>query len=837
MIAYDHGVVDPHSLIRVRIHGKTEETTVGRLIFNDILPPDFGRFINEVIADKKIKAITAEIHQRFGNRVTAEYVDRLKDLGYSYATKAGVTVGMDDVIVPTEKDRMIEKAFEQVEDIKRQFDRGIITDGERYNKVIDVWQHTASNVSKVMFEKLSKDAEGFNPVFMMRDSGARGSVEQISQLGGMRGLMNKPQKKIIGAVGEIIESPIVASFKEGLSVLEYFISTHGGRKGLADTALKTAEAGYLTRRMVDVAQDVIVTEEDCGTILGIEISSLKEGEEVVEPLYERIAGRTLADDVEDPSTGEILGRAGELLDREMALRIEEAGVESVRIRSVLTCESRRGICAKCYGQNLATGRAVNIGEAVGVIAAQSIGEPGTQLTLRTFHIGGTASSTAEQSETKAKNNGVVRFNENLLSGQVMNQDGKMVSVVRNGEIELLDEQKRQVGRYQVPYGAVVKVNDGDRVKTGQTLYEWDPYNNLILTDRDGKAVFRNIVFREELDEASGHRLPEIIEHRDRSLSPHIEIFDKGGHRVRNYAIPVGAHLFIRDGQELQAGDILVKIPRERRKTRDITGGLPRVAELFEARRPKEPAVVTEIDGVVRFGEVVRGSRELIVMSEDGEERRYLIPYGKHLRVHDGDRVTAGESLSEGAVNPHDILRILGAYKVQEYLVNQIQEVYRLQGVHISDKHIEVIVRQMLQKVKVVDPGDTNFIEGEQVDKWKFADENERVIGEGGDPATFQPVLLGIAKASLMTDSFISAASFQETTRVLTEAAVCGKVDRLLGLKENVIIGHLIPAGTGVDRYRRMSYEALPEAALPVLLEDDEELSGVEVVEEVEERVD
>jgi len=817
LVAYDHDKIDLHSAIRVRMNGTVVETTPGRILFNEILPEDF-EFVNELVDSKKIKTIVGEIYRQVGNRQTAEFVDRLETLGYHYATKSGATSGMDDVIVPELKRGLIGQAMKEVETIQSQYSRGIITDGERYNKVVDLWQHTSEDVSQAMFDIMADADEGFNPIFMMADSGARGSQDQIRQLGGMRGLMNKPMKKLTGAVGEIIETPIISSLKEGLSVLEYFISTHGARKGLADTALKTAEAGYLTRRMVDVAQDVVVMEEDCGTILGIEIGALKEGEEVIEPLSDRIVGRALLDDIEDPTTGEIIASTGELLDEERAARISDVGIESVRIRSVLTCESRRGVCAKCYGRNLATGRSVDIGEAVGVIAAQSIGEPGTQLTLRTFHIGGTASRIAQQSQIVTKRPGKVHFNNLVYVGY----DGEgLVAVGRNGEIQLMDDHGRSKARYQVPYGALLKVEEGQEVPENGILYEWDPYNNVIVTDRPGTVRFVDIIedatFREELDETTGLRQRVIVEQRDRTKSPHVEILDASGHRLRNYILPVGARLFAHDGDEVKAGDILVKIPRERSKTRDITGGLPRVVELLEARRPKEAAVVSEIDGSVKFGGIVRGSRELIVVGDDGDERKYLIPYGKHLRVQEGDQVEAGERLSEGSVNPHDILDIQGEQKVQEYLVNEIQEVYRVQGVRINDKHIEAIVRQMLQKVQVNDAGDTNFLEGEMVDRFRFVDENQKVIEEDGDPATFQPVLLGISKASLRTESFISAASFQETTRVLTEAVVEGKTDHLQGLKENVVIGRLIPAGTGIQRYNRLSYveDRPPELEEPV----------------------
>ncbi len=806
MTAHAYGRLDLHSPIKVRMNGKMVETTVGRIILNSTVP-EGEEFINELVDKGKIKEIVTQVHRRFGNRRTAEFVDRLKTLGYSYATKSGVTVGVDDVVVPEQKEDMVNLAVKEVENIQNQYHRGIITDGERYNKVIDVWQHTTNDIARVMKEALQLHEGGFNSIYIMADSGARGSDDQIKQLGGMRGPMNKPQKKITGAVGEIIETPIISNFKEGLTVLEYFISTHGARKGLADTALKTAEAGYLTRRMVDVAQDVVISEDDCGTVLGIEIEALKEGEEILEPMADRIVGRTLLNDVVEPISGQTIVEGGVAIDEDLANKIDKAGVEKCWIRSVLTCESRRGVCAKCYGRNLATGRLADNGDAVGVIAAQSVGEPGTQLTLRTFHIGGTASRIAEQSSIAAKRAGAVHFN----SFDSVERAGEgLVAIGRNGEIELLDEQGRpRGGRYRVPYGAVVKVREGQAVEGGAVLYEWDPYNNVIVTDQEGVLRFVDIVedvtYREESDEATGLRHRVIVEHRDRTLSPHIEVVDEAGNKLSHYIIPVGARLFVREGDPVRTGDVLVKIPRERSKTRDITGGLPRVAELFEARRPKDPAVVTEIDGRVKFGGIVRGARELIVTAEDGEERKYLIPYGKHLRVHEGDRVVAGEQLSEGSINPHDILRIQGVQAVQEYLVNEIQDVYRLQGVKINDKHIEVIVRQMLQKIKIVDPGDTNFLEGEAVDKFRFFDENAKVVAEGGDPATYQPLLLGITRASLMTDSFVSAASFQETTRVLTDAAVQGRVDNLQGLKENVIIGHLIPAGTGMDRYRNVAF--------------------------------
>ena len=831
--AYESQRITLHQPIVVRIDDEGVDTTVGRLIFNEVMPPEIG-FINRSVAKDDIKTITAEVHRHLGNRRTAEFVDTLKKLGYHYATMAGVSIAIDDVVVPTEKDELIDEAMSEVDKVRDQYANGIITDGERYNKVIDIWTHATQSVSRVMQKTLEDAEEGFNSVYVMKDSGARGNEDQIKQLGGMRGLMNKPQKKLTGAVGEIIETPIIASFKEGLSVLEYFISTHGARKGLADTALKTAEAGYLTRRMVDVAQDVVISEEDCGTGQGIKMGALKDGEEIVEPLADRIVGRVLLEQVIDPD-GVVVVEADTLLEEKDAQDIAQAGLEEVRIRSVLTCESERGVCAKCYGRNLASGRIVNSGEAVGVIAAQSIGEPGTQLTLRTFHIGGTASRIAEQSQISARRDGKAHF---VNIHTVDNPDLGPTMVGRNGEIHLLDEQNRMRAHMAVPYGALLKVTDGAMIEAGQVLYEWDPYNNVIISDREGIVNFTDIIdgvtMREEFDETTGMSARCIVEQRDRSLSPQIEISsDEKG--TRTYIIPVGARLLVNDEANVHPGQVLVKIPRERSKTRDITGGLPRVAELFEARRPKEPAVISEIDGTVKMGGLVRGNRELLVTSVDGEERKYLVPYGKHLRVHEGDHVIAGESLSEGPESPADILRVQGVTTVQEYLVNEIQDVYRLQAVKINDRHIEVIVRQMLQKVRVLDPGDTNFLEAEEVDNIRFNKENEKVITEGGDPATCQPILLGITRASLRTDSFISAASFQETTRVLTEAAVQGKVDRLRGLKENVIIGRLIPAGTGTSLYRGAAYDNLaPEddEIVPAVVPDLEEMAPDAVTADV-----
>ena len=842
IIAYDNGKLGLHAPIKVRINGELVETTTGRILFNQIVPEGVN-FVNELLTKRRIEELTAEVYSILGNYKTAVFLDDLKGLGFFHAMKSGATVGVEDVRIPREKAELIQEAADNVKTIQGQYENGVITDGERYNKIIDIWTRTTSDVSNKLFDHLKQDRAGFNPVYMMADSGARGSKEQIRQLAGMRGLMAKPQKKMTGQMGEIIEDPITSNFREGLTVLEYFISTHGARKGLADTALKTADAGYLTRRLVDVAQDVIINEKDCNTILGIRIGDLKEGEEIIEPLRDRILGRVAVEDVFDPETGEVIVKANTLIDEVKADEISDKGIETVRIRSVLTCESKRGVCAFCYGRNLATGKLVRIGEAVGVMAAQSIGEPGTQLTLRTFHIGGTASRIAAQSEVVAKEKGRVEFSNIKY---VTHGEGTIITVGRNGKVKIVDVNNRVISQYTVPYGAEVLVKEGQEVAKGAVIFKWDPYTSSILANHNGQVRYvdlrEKVTYREALDETTGLRQRLIIETRDRSLSPQIQIIDEDGNKLSSYILPTRAHLQVNDGQKVTAGDVLVKIPRDISKTRDITGGLPRVAELFEARKPKEPAVVSEIDGVIKFGEIRRGVRKVIVTSEEAQEEKiYMIPYGKHVLVHEGDFVEAGEKLCEGSIAPEDILNIMGPNRVQEYLVNEIQEVYRLQGVRINDKHIETIVRQMLQKVKIEDPGDTMYLEGDQVDKIAFLRENEKirnyvVITDAGDsdliidelieksefkkinttlkesgkkvatsraaqPATFLPLLLGITKASLTTESFISAASFQETTRVLADASIEGKVDDLLGLKENVIMGHLIPAGTGLNRYK------------------------------------
>jgi DNA-directed RNA polymerase subunit beta' len=806
-------------------------TTAGRVLFNSILPrkllAELG-FQNHVMRKGALSETVFEAYRRGGLAETVAFLDRLKDFGFVHATRGGVSIGVEDLQIPQEKVEILQEATARVERFQRAYSAGQITFGERYNKVIDAWTHANTDIAEAMVGGLSRSRGGFNPVFMMFDSGSRGSRDQIRQLAGMRGLMAKPQKKLTGGIGEVIESPIRSNFREGLSVLEYFISTHGARKGLADTALKTADAGYLTRRLVDVAQDVTITEEDCGTILGLEISALKEGEDIIEPLRERIAGMVAADDIYDPHELDEFGEPkllagpshpnGPLIDEETAAEIEDAGIETVRIRSVLTCEARRGICRMCYGRNLATMEMVDGGEAVGILAAQSIGEPGTQLTLRTFHIGGTSARIAERTERRTKLEGLIGFGDRLAVVEA--GDGRRIVTGYEGELVLKDDDGQIRSRFQVPLGATLAIEDGQTVKKNDLLFEWDPYTNPIITDVSGAVRFVDIVedetVREELDEITGLRQRVIIEDREKRLHPHLEIVQtKSGkeRKVRDYVIPEAAQLTVEDGDVVEAGATLAKISREAYKTRDITGGLPRVAELFEARRPKDPATISEIDGVVKFGEIKRGKREIYVQPDQGEPQLYEVPAGKHLRIHEGDRVRAGDRLTEGPVNPHDILRIKGPRAVQEYLLNEVQEVYRLQGVKINDKHIGVIVRQMLQKVRVVDPGDTDFLEGEHVDKLVFRDRNDRVRKKGGRPATSEPLLLGITKASLTTQSFISAASFQETTRVLTDAAMRGAKDDLLGLKENIIIGHLIPAGTGTYRYSEIEIEP-PEGFEP-----------------------
>ena len=796
--------IDYHSPIHFHYGGEWIPTTVGRVMFNDILPDEL-RFVNHILNKGALSDLVFQCFRKVGLEATTDLLDRLKDFGFRFATIGGTSIGIEDLEIPPEKVEILREARADTDRFTKAYEKGVISNGERYNKVIDAWTHANNDVAEAMVRGLEHSRGGFNPVYMMFDSGSRGSRDQIRQLAGMRGLMAKPQKKLTGGIGEIIESPILSNFREGLTVLEYFISTHGARKGLADTALKTADAGYLTRRLVDVAQDVTISEEDCGTVLGLDVSALKEGEDIIEPLRDRLVGAVALEDVVDPIDGQLLIGASGMIDEESAEAVEEAGIQSVRIRSVLTCESRRGICRQCYGRNAATMHLVDMGEAAGIIAAQSIGEPGTQLTLRTFHIGGTAARIAAQTQRKSKVDGKLKF-ERMTS--VVDPDGKSIVTSREGGIQMLTPDGQIRSRLTVPYGATLHVKDGDELKTGAVLFSWDPYSEPIVADVGGTVEFQDIVeeetVREELDESTGRRQLTIIEDRDKKLHPQINI-KKGGKQVREFIVPVGAQLVARDGKKVEPGTTLAKISREVYKTRDITGGLPRVAELFEARKPKDPATIAAVDGTVSFGSIKRGKREVLVTTEGGDENAYEIPVGKHLRVHEGDRVRAGDRLSEGPVNPHDILQIRGPRAVQEYLLNEIQEVYRLQGVRITDKHIGVIVRQMLRKVRIVDPGSTEFLEGENVDRVEFRDMNAKMRQAGKTAARAEPLLLGITKASLTTKSFISAASFQETTRVLTDAAVRGAVDNLEGLKENIIIGHLVPAGTGIHRFEDIEF--------------------------------
>ncbi|GAB4292797.1 MAG: DNA-directed RNA polymerase subunit beta' [Ignavibacteriaceae bacterium] len=847
IIAHNNGIVGLHAKIKVRIDGELIETTTGRVIFNQIVPKQMG-FFNQLLIKKTFGGFIGQMFMKLGNKVTAKFLDDLKDLGFSYSTRGGLSISFTDMIVPDEKESMISKANKRVEGILNEHEQGVITDAERYNKIIDVWTHTTNDVARALMEKIRLHNQGFNSLHMMVDSGARGSQEQVRQLAGMRGLMMKPQKTLSGQAGEIIENPIIANFKEGLSVLEYFISTHGARKGLADTALKTADAGYLTRRLVDVAQDVIITEIDCGTILGIEITALKDVEQEREPLSERITGRVAQEDVYDPRTDELIVEAGEMIDEEKAERIEDANIDSVYIRTVLTCESRRGVCAKCYGRNLTNGKIVEVGEAVGIIAAQSIGEPGTQLTLRTFHLGGTSSRIASQSQVESAVEGKVKF-ERIAFVTKSDYLGEVKVVTgRRGSINILDENNRQIKKYDVPYGAELMVSDGQSVKKNTPLYNHDPYNAVILSDIAGRVRFIDltdgITLQQVTDEQTGHVQKVVMESKDKNLIPSIAIEDETGNVIKSFTLPTRSYLSVEEGESITAGTILAKISKQTTKSRDITGGLPRVTELFEARSPQDPAIVSEIEGTVKFGARKKGSREIIVTAPDGsDEKKYNVPLGKHILVQDGDEIPAGEKITDGPINPHDILKIKGTSAVQEYLVNEIQDVYRLQGVKINDKHIEVIVRQMLQKIKIVSPGNTRFLEEDVVDKVEFLDENNFIMSmayivdkgdskykngqlipknkvrelntdlkrksrkpietKDAEPATFENILLGITQAALSTESFLSAASFQETTKVLANAATEAKVDHLYGLKENIVMGHLIPAGTGLKKYRKI----------------------------------
>jgi len=821
--ALDAEVVDLHAKIKVRIGGGLKDTTVGRVILYEIIPKEISfDAVNKVMNKKELANLIDYCYRLCGDKTTVLLADKLKDIGFKYATSSGMSIAIHNMVVPGNKKEIVGRANKDVLKIQKQYMEGLITDGERYNKVIDIWAQATEKIASEMLSGIGteevelpdggrKKIESFNPIYMMADSGARGSAVQIRQLAGMRGLMAKPS-------GEIIETPITANFREGLTVLQYFISTHGARKGLADTALKTANSGYLTRRLIDVAQDCIISEVDCGTIGGIYVSALMEGGEIIETAGERILGRVVLEEIKDPFTGEVLVRTNQEIDESLADKIDHAGIEKVNIRSVLSCKSKHGVCAMCYGRDLAHGHLVNIGEAVGIIAAQSIGEPGTQLTMRTFHIGGTAKF-EEHSTLEARHDGTIRF---VNLNTVKTKGGELVVMNRNGEIHVLDEQQRNRGKYPVPYGAHLKVGDGSVVNKGALVAEWDPFSIPILAEFGGITKYGDIIegktMQEQVDEVTGLSRKVIIEFKGEDLRPRVSIKDEKGktakipgtNAVARHFLSVGANIVVTEGGTVSAGDIIAKIPRETTKTKDITGGLPRVAELFEARKPKEFAVISEIDGIVSFGKESKGKRTVVITPEVGDEKEYLIPKGKHVSVQEGDRVLAGEALMDGAHNPHDLLMIKGEKELARYLVDEVQEVYRLQGVKINDKHIEVIVRQMLRRVKVVNSGDTSFIADEQVEKHRFQEENERVIAKGGEPATGEPILLGITKASLSTQSFISAASFQETTRVLAEASLGGKVDYLRGLKENVIMGRLIPAGTGLVMYRKLGIKTEDE---------------------------
>jgi len=840
--AYDNDVVDLHARIKVRVDNVLKDTTVGRVILYEIIPPEVPfDLINKVMNKKELAELIDYTYRTCKDKTTVLLADRLKDLGFKYATKSGISFAVRNMHIPKNKKEIVERANKDVLNVQRQYMDGLITDGERYNKVIDIWAQATENIATEMLNEISqeeitlpdgtkKKVGSFNPIYMMADSGARGSAVQLRQLAGMRGLMAKPS-------GEIIETPITANFREGLTVLQYFISTHGARKGLADTALKTANSGYLTRRLVDVAQDCIITEEDCGTIDGIDVSALVEGGEIIETAGERVLGRVALVEIKDPFTGEVIVEKNQVIDESLAKKIDKAGIEKVSIRSVLTCRSKYGVCAMCYGRDLAHGHLVNIGEAVGIVAAQSIGEPGTQLTMRTFHIGGTAKF-EEHSTLEARHDGVAKF-VNLHT--VRSKTGELVVMNRHGEIHVLDEQMRSRGKYAVPYGAHLKIQDGATVKTGDLLAEWDPFSIPILAEVGGTVKYGDIIegktMQEQVDEVTGLSRKVIIEFKDPDLRPRISIKDSkgrttkipGSNAMARYHLSVGANIVVSEGDTVSPGDIIAKIPRETTKTKDITGGLPRVAELFEARKPKEYAIISEIDGVVSFDKDTKGKRKIIVTPEVGEPKEYLIPKGKHVSVQEGDVIKAGEPLMDGVFNPHDLLAIKGEKELARYLVDEVQEVYRLQGVKINDKHMEIIVRQMLRRVKIVDPGDTSFIADEQVEKYRLREENERVMEKGGRPAIAKPLLLGITKASLSTQSFISAASFQETTRVLTEASMGGKTDYLRGLKENVIMGRLIPAGTGLSIYRKLGIKTVEE-------EEQASLEKLELEEKKEEKM-
>jgi len=841
-IAFDAGEVDLQSTIRVRVNGKHVETTTGRVILYEIVPREVSfEYVNKIMKKKDLAELIDIAYRSCGQKATVILADQLKTLGFKYATLSGLSICINDMKIPMDKGKLLDKATAKVEGVDEQYREGHITNGERYNKVVDIWSEATERIAEEMLREMGtetvkgKDGKdrkvpSFNPIYMMADSGARGSDKQMRQLAGMRGLMAKPS-------GEIIETPITSNLREGLSVGQYFISTHGARKGLADTALKTANSGYLTRRLVDVAQDCIIVEDDCETLDGIPVRALIEGGEIIDRLSDRILGRVALEDIYD-ADGELLVSANEEINEDAARQVEMSGMDELKIRSALTCESKRGVCALCYGRDLARGKMVANGESIGIIAAQSIGEPGTQLTMRTFHIGGAASRFVEQSNIQSKHDGKVKFQG--LSA-VKNRDGRLVAMNRNGFLIVLDENNREREKYQITYGATLMIKEGEKIKEGQRLAEWDPYNIPILTEVGGKIKFGDIIegvtMREQVDEVTGRSTRVIIEPKDPEARPRISLKDEKNRTLKlpksisdaRYLLPMGSNIYVEEGQDVQAGDIIAKIPRETMKTKDITGGLPRVAELFEARKPKEYAVISEIDGIVRLGKDFKGKRKIQVVPDIGDSKEYTIPRGKHITVHDGERVRAGEALMDGSPNPHDILRVLGDKELARFLVDEIQEVYRLQGVRINDKHIEVIVRQMLRRVKIADPGDTTFLVGQSVEKWIFRDENERIKTDGGKHAKAEPQLLGITKASLSTESWISAASFQETTKILTDASVHGRVDYLAGLKENVIMGRLIPAGTGGILYRKVGFEADPplvsevkEEAHPELGEGEEE---------------
>ena len=823
--AIDAGMIDLHARIKVRINSEIKETTAGRIILSEIVPEQINfDMINKLMNKKELTNLIDHCYRLCGDKATIILADKLKDMGFKYATVSGISFAISNMIIPENKKRIVSQADKDVLKIQKQYMDGLITDGERYNKVVDIWAQATEKIASEMMKDISTEEvsssdgkkrriESFNPIYMMADSGARGSGQQLRQLAGMRGLMAKPS-------GEIIETPITANFREGLTVLQYFISTHGARKGLADTALKTANSGYLTRRLVDVAQDCIITEHDCETVDGVYVSALMEGGEIIETAGERVLGRVALQEIKDPFTGEVIVKANEDIDEALVEKIDHAGIEQVNIRSVLTCRSKHGVCAKCYGRDLAHGHLVNIGEAVGIVAAQSIGEPGTQLTMRTFHIGGTAKFD-EHSTLEAHHDGVIKF---VNLNTVKTREGDLVVMKRHGEVHVLDEQKRSRGKYMVSYGAHLKVNENSYIKKGQLIAEWDPFSIPILAEVDGTIKFDDITegktMQEQVDEVTGLSRKIIVEFKGGDLRPRVSIKDSKGktaklpdsNAVARYLLSVGVNLVVSEGDEVKAGDIIAKIPRETTKTKDITGGLPRVAELFEARKPKDFAVISEISGVVSYGKDAKGKRKIIITPEVGEEKEYLIAKGKHISVQEGDQVIPGDALMSGVNNPHDLLSIKGEKELARYLVDEVQEVYRLQGVKINDKHMEVIVRQMLRRVKVIDPGDTTFLADEKIERYRFQEENEKVVAQGGRPAIGEPMLLGITKASLSTQSFISAASFQETTKVLTEAALSGKTDYLRGLKENVIMGRLITAGTGLVMYRKLGIKMADEEA-------------------------